>query len=67
MFFSVNSVSMGHTLAIVLGLTCGYFRYFYLNNLPTFVVPGDKYRMNYPNPFQYTIKMYEDPGRPSDP
>ncbi|GFY37934.1 uncharacterized protein TNIN_486911 [Trichonephila inaurata madagascariensis] len=60
-----RKVSTGHAIAVVTGLTAGYYKYFKENNLPTFTSRTDAITEFDPR-LDFTIKLYDDPGRPNE-
>lgn len=61
--FLDNRVYPGHVWGIFLGVLAGYHKFYRVNNYPilTFRTEASQ-RMN--PAFDFSVKMYEDPGRP---
>ncbi|XP_054714888.1 NADH dehydrogenase [ubiquinone] 1 alpha subcomplex subunit 11-like [Uloborus diversus] len=63
--FKYNRIYVGHTMAVYVGFVAGYFKYFDVHNIPMWSKLPECRREHLPR-LDFTIKMYEDPGRPRE-
>ncbi|GFU40874.1 uncharacterized protein NPIL_483751 [Nephila pilipes] len=60
-----GKVSTGHKFGLAIGFLAAYTKYFKLNNIPIFTSRTDA-TTTYDSKRDFTIRLYEDPGRPNE-
>lgn len=61
--FLDNRVAPGHVMGVFLGLLAGYHKFFKVNDYPILTFRTDASQKMLPA-YDWSIKMYDDPGRP---
>ncbi|KAF8773210.1 NADH dehydrogenase [ubiquinone] 1 alpha subcomplex subunit 11-like [Argiope bruennichi] len=58
-----NRIQTGHVMGLFVGFMAAYFKYFHVHNIPLFNMRGPETIRSDPR-YDFTIKVYDDPGRP---